>query len=315
MFVFCLVAQADVRHESVIEYKFSGTLGTVMKVLGLGKPVQTVDYYKGDIKRLDQLDNKGQVQTSEIIDLEQELLINIDHKKKRYTQITFEEWRQQIEEAIAQAEKMQAENGDEEYESEREYSYEIDMQVADEPEEIHGFEANKLTMTVEVLSKQKGSDEEPVKEMMIISEHWMTPELSGNDEIDAFNQKLMKKLGYDPEAGDMATMFEQLSQSNPELAEAMQKIQSEWDRLDGVPIKSVTKFEAAKPPEQNQEEEEEESSGGLFGGLKKKAAKKVLGGGEESGTVLELNSDILDHSTQSLEADLFTVPEKYKLKD
>jgi hypothetical protein len=310
-----LCAQADVRHESVVEYKFSGTLGTVMKVFGLSKPIHTVDYYKGDIKRSDVLDKKGRVRTSVIIDLENELFISVDHKKKRYTQMSFDEWRRNMRETMQEIEELEAEQEEDQNEYEREYSYDFDIQVADEPEEVHGFQANKMTMTVDVYSREKGSDEDPVKEMTIISEHWLSPELDGNDEIQAFNMKLMKKLAMDPEEAEMASMFEQLSQTNPQLAEAMKRMEDEETKLDGVPIKTVMVFEAYKP-ESEEEPEEESGGGGLFGGLRKKATKKVLGdGGEDSGKVLELKSDILEHSTSAIDSESFAVPEKYKLKN
>ncbi|MBD3218969.1 MAG: hypothetical protein GF310_11895 [candidate division Zixibacteria bacterium] len=319
IFMFALAAQADVRHESVIEYKFSGALGTVMKVFGMGKPIKTVEYYSDNVMRSDELDKKGKVRNSEIIDLEKELFISIDHKKKRYTQMTFDEWRQQLEEMMANYEEMQAEQEEEEYEEEggREYTYEMDIQVADETEEVNGFEARKMTMTIDVYSKEKGSDEEPVKEMTIISDHWLTPELEGNQMIQDFNRRLAEKLGMNPEEGQMASMFQQIAQSSPELVDAMQKMEAEGEGLDGVPVKTVTVFKSVKTPEDESEQEEEESGGGgLFGGIKKKAAKKVIGGGDdEPDVLLELHSNIMDHSTEELEATTFTVPEKYKLRD
>lgn len=315
LFFMSLCARADVRHESVIEYRFSGTLGTVMKVFGLEKPIHTVDYYKGDIKRSDVLDKKGRIRTSEIIDLENELLISVDHKKKRYTQMSFDEWRQKMQEALQEIHEMETEREEEQAEYEREYSYDFDIEVADKPEEVHGFEASKLTMTVDVFSREKGSDGDPVREMTVITDHWLSPELAGNDEINFFNTKLMEKLAVDPEEAEMDRMFEQLSQTNPQLAEAMKRMEDEKSKLDGVPIKTVMVFEAYKP-ESEEEPEEETGGGGLFGGLKKKATKKVLGGGgEDSGKVLEIKSDILEHSTSAIDSDSFTVPENYKLKN
>ena len=137
--------------------------------------------------------------------------------------------------------------------------------------------------------------------------------LEGNAEIEDFNKKLMTKLGYDPAEGEMASMFEKLSQSSPQLVDAMQKMQSEDKKLEVVPIKSKTIFRSIPNPNDESEDDEESSGGGILGGLKKKAAGKVMGG--ESETMLELNSDILNHSTAALDAGTFAVPEKYKLKD
>jgi len=312
---FVIIGKADVSHETIVAYKFAGTLGKVMSVFGVGKPIHNIEYYKGDIKKIDTLDKKGKVRSSEIIDLVNELFISIDHKKKRYTQKTFEEWRKKMQAAMGEMGEVEEEEysaDDEKSESEREYSYEIDIQTSEEPEEINGFQSKKMTVTVELYSKKRGSEEEPVKEMIITSDNWLSDDISGNDEIIAFNQKLMEKLGFNPVAGKMADMFKQLSESNPQLASAMQKMESEDKKLDGIPVRTITVFTSTKPKEE--EQEEEKSSGGLFGGLKKKAAKKILGDGSGPKEVLDIKSNILSHSTDNLDADSFKVPVKYKLK-
>lgn len=65
-----------------------------MKFFGAGKPRTSIEYYQGNLCRSDYLDEKGQNTTSQIIDLDRELFINIDHKGKKFTQMTFAEFRQ-----------------------------------------------------------------------------------------------------------------------------------------------------------------------------------------------------------------------------
>jgi len=314
VFLLSLGVQADVKHETEGQYKFSGALGTVMKIFGMGKPIHTVEYYMGDFKRTDKLDKKGKVRTSDIIDLANERFVSIDHKKKKYETHSFSEWKDRMQQAFGGAEVEEPE--DQEYESEYEYSFKLDMQLADQPEDIHGRLAKKLTVTADVFAKKKGSEEDPVKQMSITSHNWLSTEIDGNDEIMAFNQKLVTKLGIDPKAKEMASMFKKISESNPELAEAMRKLEAEGKELEGVPVKTITTFTSYPQPEEEQEEEEESSGGGMLGGLKKKAASSVFGGKKKAGPkkVLDINHVVMDHSTAGLSADMFGIPDKYKEK-
>ena len=49
---------------------------------------------------------------TEIIDLDKETITTIDHKKKQYTVMTFEQMKQQMEEAMTKAKEQQAREGE-----------------------------------------------------------------------------------------------------------------------------------------------------------------------------------------------------------
>ena len=103
---------ADVKQKKKTEFKFSGTIGTVMKLFGAGKPVYTMEYLSGNSYRQDSMDKKGKkVESSQIILLDEEVLINIDHKKKKYTKMTFEEWREYIDNGLGQIFNQQPAEG------------------------------------------------------------------------------------------------------------------------------------------------------------------------------------------------------------
>jgi hypothetical protein len=308
LLAFSLTAQADVRHETVTEYAFSGTAAMMAKILGLTKPIHSAEYYRGDFKRTDVLDNKGKMQSSDIIDLQREMFITMDHKKKTYTELSFEQWRRQL--AELGDDMAQYESEDEEYpESDREYSYALIVEVSDAPEQVNGREATKLTMVIEVFSKAAGSDEDSVKEMTITSDTWLTTELEGTSEIESFNARLFEKLGVDPAAQELSSMLDQIAASMPLLADAIEKLHEQGEQLDGLPIRSVTVFESEQQPG---DDAEEQSGGGLFGGLKKKAASKVLG--QKSSRVLQITTEIIERSTDGVSDEMFAVPPGYKLK-
>ena len=91
---------ADVKYVSTTQLQMEGAVGTMMKLFGAGKLVKTVDYYKGDLKRSDTFDKKDKIESSQIVDLDKELFINVDHRKKEYSQMTFDEWQEMMKSAM-----------------------------------------------------------------------------------------------------------------------------------------------------------------------------------------------------------------------
>jgi len=318
VFITTIQLQADVIQESVTKTKFHGTLGIAMKIFGGNKPIHTITYYKGNIMRADMLSKKGKLESSEIIDLDNELFISLNHKKKKYSQMTFEEWRQQIKESMEQFQDMESGGTTEtESESEMKWSMSYDVDKAGK-EEVNGRNADKVIMTIKLESEgttetDDGETEEYKGEMIITSSHWMVPELEGNDEIAAFNQKFIKKLGLDPEEGQMQNMWETIFASYPQLREAGEKMGNETEALSGTAIKIQTVYESQGDVKAKKEDEKDEiptSLGGLAKGLGKKALSK-----DDSGpkTLMEMSTDILKQEVISVDANLLIIPEKYKL--
>src|SRR5689334_11361052 len=78
-----------------------GKLAGILGGKGLTKSTPSTSL-KGDRMRKDQLDGT-ELTTGEIIQLDREQIVKLDHKKKTYTVVTFAEMRAQMEKAIAAA--------------------------------------------------------------------------------------------------------------------------------------------------------------------------------------------------------------------
>lgn len=72
----------DVKTTSTTKLTFKGTLGTMMKMFGGNKPVTSTQYIQGNKSRTDNVNDEGKLTTSTIVDLDREVFVNIDHKKK-----------------------------------------------------------------------------------------------------------------------------------------------------------------------------------------------------------------------------------------
>ena len=73
----------DLKKAYSTKVELKGTLGSMMKLFGGNKPTYQVEYLKGDLKRIDTVDKKGKIISSQIIDLDRELFITVDYSNKK----------------------------------------------------------------------------------------------------------------------------------------------------------------------------------------------------------------------------------------
>ena len=53
VFALSSLTLADVKYVTTTKMEFEGAVGKMMKFMGGGKPIKTVEYYKDDVKRSD----------------------------------------------------------------------------------------------------------------------------------------------------------------------------------------------------------------------------------------------------------------------
>ncbi len=324
LFISALPLQADVKRETRTKMDFKGTLGAIMKFFGAEKPIRTVEYYKDQVSRSDDIDDKGRITRSQIIDLEKELFINIDHKDKKYSQMTFEEFRQMMKQSLEEMKKGQEKEKKDE--PKVEWDFKVDVTKTGETEMIAGQSAEKVILKMEVTSKttQPATSEGPAQttqgDLIVTSSNWMVKSLDGQKEIENFHIRLAEKLGLLPEKGGLEQLMQQLGQSHPQLAEAMKKLQQESKKLSGVAVRThtiyETKTQSTAASETNADKKGTEiptSVGGLMKGFGKKLVKSDKS--ESSANVLmEISDELVSAEVLSLEASLFEVPANYKIE-
>lgn len=314
---------ADVKKESKTEFKFKGGLGTVMKFLGVGKPVRSAEYVKGNLFRRDELDKKGKVRKSHIIDLDQELIIDIDHKKKRYTKMTFAEWRammeenlKKVQEATGQADSESGDKQENKPETEVEWKFDFEVSTPGETAEIAGQTAEKVIVKLKIEAEATQQDsatgeiETARGGLAVNSTNWMCKDLEGEKEFAEFHRKFIEKLGMMPGQNTIKAITDKLMANNPQLAAAIKKVQDEREHLEGTALRIHTVYETwgEQPKQEEQVEKIPTSVGGLFKKFGKKKKK------EDSNVLLETKIEITKYSESPLDVKMFTVPAKYKEK-
>jgi len=330
---------ADVKYESETLFNIEGAVGEMMKIFGAAKPVKTIDYYKGDLKRSDSFDKKGRLKTSQIIDLDKELFISIDHKRKQYTQMTFDEWRQMIEstmQQLGQTDQAETQQG-EEPEAEVDWDFKVDVQKTGEKETIAGKSCEKVILTLEMdanvttTNSEEGQAPDSASGGMIVtSTQWL---YKGNNaakkEMEDFNLRMAKKLGMMPGKASFKNMMAQVVQSNSQLGDAIEKLQQEGKKMKGLPMRVHTVYEtkvdpetAKKMQEEKKKQDKEEgmqiptSVGGLLGGFGKKMMKRHIEKDEpvkERNALMNSDTKVLALATTPLAGSLFDIPGGYKM--
>lgn len=319
-------SQADVKKESTTKMEFKGALGTIMKFFGSGKPTSTSEYYKGNVYKSETMDDKGRVTNSQIVDLDQELFISIDHKKKQYTQMTFDEWRKMMEENIQKMEKEQKKAKDDD--TKVEWDFKVDVEKPGDTEMIAGKNAEKVIVKLEVTSKATQEDAETSQaqtmqgDMIVTSTNWMVSDVKGQKEIEDFHKKMAEKIGFLPGKGGMEDMMARINQSNPKLAEAIEKMQKESQKLSGVPFRTETVYETsgAATSADNQQEMETKreiptSVGGLLKGFGKKMAKPDKEDESNQNVLMQTTTEVTEFEVAPIDSKEFEVPANYKLRN
>lgn len=319
------------KFEKTTKMQFKGMLGTMLKLFGAGKPVRTVEYVQGNLRRTDHLDKKGRVTETTIIDLDRELIITIRPKKKEYTQMTFEEWKQMIESSMqglfAKRQAEQPENPDK-AQTEVRVSFTPEITRTGETKKVSGYEAEKVLMTLKMEAEAEQTEENvetPQKAkggLLIKSTNWLSSAVAGYDEVQAFNKRMAEKLGMAEMAGQFRKLLENVMKNDPALAEAMKTFEEESKKLEGVPLKTHSVFATwgERPHEKMAEGEPEKtevpkSVGGLFKGFGKKLAKKKKKDKSDSRVLLETTTSIEKIENKELDPAMFQVPAGFERKE
>ncbi len=316
----------DVKTTSTTKLTFKGTLGTMMKMFGGNKPITSTQYIQGNKSRTDNVNEEGKLTTSTIVDLEREVFINIDHKKKEYTEMTFEYYRNMLKNMGGKPEEKPER---EKSAPEVKVSFDVKVDKTGEKKNIAGYNAEKVILTMTAQGEKQAEDgnvgEMEKGGMVITSANWLSTEVKGYAEVITFHKAFAEKLGMKP-GGSWAGMLEK---SSPQLAEAMKKLEEEGKKFQGVSLLTESVFEtwaqasgaqAGAPEAMPEEQEKPKSAGGLLGGLGKKLGQKAMKKDDSAGSsgrnvLMESVTEISEISNASLNSGLFVVPAGYKKKE
>jgi hypothetical protein len=317
---------ADVKTQEKSQLKFEGALGKVINFFGGRKTrdgVVTTVAVKGSRKV------RTDGETGQIIDLAEEKIYEVDYKDKSYRVTTFAELIKQMQDARQKAQeeaaRQQPETKPAEKGKEPEVEVDFDLKNTGQKRAINGFDTHEVLMTVTV--RQKGQTLEQGGGFVTSSSMWLAPKVPAMQEIIDFDRKYAEKLLvpalYDPQQmAQAAAMY-------PLISQAVERMQKEQVKLDGMAILTTTKFEAvadaASVKQQETQKKQEESTPTGLAGLGGRLARRVADRNKDKekteaapsqpgrATVMTFNEEILSVAPTVGEGDV-TIPAGFKLK-
>ncbi|MCJ7680844.1 MAG: hypothetical protein MUP70_08980, partial [Candidatus Aminicenantes bacterium] len=256
---------------------------------------------------------KGNVTDSQIIDLDREVMINIQYKKKSYTEMTFAEWR-----AIMESRAQQL-GGSEQSDDvpKGDWSFKVDVDRPGESRDIAGYDTEKviLTLTAEgTVTDEEDPSKSYTGKMTVTADMWMAKKApAGVEEMKQFQRNFAKKLNFDFQGSGMAAVVEQIAKNNKQLVEALEQLRKEQDKLSGFALQTNTIFatEGSPAPPEAGGQSAKNKLGGLVRGLKKKVMKS---GSNQSGpsVLMEMEVVVQKFDSGPVDAGLFPIPAGFK---
>jgi hypothetical protein len=176
-------------------------------------------------------------QRTEIIDLDRETITSIDHQKRQYTTMTFEQMRQQIEKAMQKAkEEQQKKPADQDAASDTDVKFQVHVRNTGATKQVSGLSAAEsiLTMAMDATDKTSGQ----TGSIAITNDLWLASEIPGYDEVKDFYRRYAEKMKVVFNGAFNPAMFAQY----PGAGQGMADMVKEMSKLKGTPVLQVMRM-------------------------------------------------------------------------
>jgi hypothetical protein len=276
LFLSSSVLRAEVKTEEKNQFKMEGMMGRMMGMFG-GKAAR-----EGVINTVAVKGNRKVTtseNTSEIIDLGEQKIYQLDLKKKNYTVMTFDEMRRQMKEQQEKAMKAAKEEKKEDP-SQKQMEFDFSLKETGQKRTISGYDCREVLMTI--TGHEKGKTLEESGGMVIASHIWLGPDIPATREIADFDMRYAKAMEQILGMGSAEQMAMAMAMY-PGMKEMMGKMQGESVNMKGAQILTEMTMESVMNAAQAQSAQEQKQDsdsggsltsvrglGGMLGGLRKK---------------------------------------------
>ncbi len=182
---------------------------------------------------------------TEIIDLDAQTITRIDPAKHQYTTTTFEQMRQQIEQAQRDAEskaketRTDAQKPADQTPQNVEMSFDVHVRQTGATKQVSGLDTQESIMTMALNATDKNTQQTGA--LTITNDMWLAPSTPVYDEVRAFDVKFAHAMGQ-VFNGNQSMQGMQALLAQPGAAKGMGELAQEVNKLKGVPILQVMRM-------------------------------------------------------------------------
>lgn len=338
-----LASAQGVQYTTVTQISLPGALGSIVRLaakMGGGSTKSTETTYVTPTKQ-----RRDHGTESEIMDVDADRIIHIDHANKQYYVMTFEEAEQVVEAAAKQvsAGASQAREAPAQGEASASGKPRIqaqasfDLESTGRHEKILGHDAAEsyLTEGLDIQATQQdeetGQDSTAKGNLTLFEDVWLTKDMPVVSKVEhEFNHNVAEKWGSTLTSGDLASLSKGKGQmmGDPRISAALKKAAVNGTELQGTPLRTVLYLVTVPEGQEfdpqlatNEEKPAKKKSGG-FGGFLKGALKKAAEqGGEQDrqaeqtpphqSTFMKSTSEITEFKVGAIPASVFQPPADY----
>lgn len=270
--------------------------------------------------------------SGQIVRLDQDLLYELNPKKKRYRQVSLAEQRAEMQKAMAAAEEAQASQSGAMVgvdESQCEWSEpRADVKRTGEKATVAGMPTERVKITATQTCKDRKTNSSC--DFSLVLDQWLTPRFDAKEETLAYYRSYAEQMGVS--ASGSADFAQRAQQSFGRYKGIWEKIGKEMQNIPGYPLKSAFALGFGGPQCSTASSAQQNAGpgaanplgalggqlGGLFGGKKKQeeAAPPAPEMKMDNGLVpmMVISSEMKSVSMNPVDAGLFEVPAGFKLQ-
>jgi hypothetical protein len=168
--------------------------------------------------------------STEIIDLDAQMITMIDHDKRTYSVMTFQEMEQAMANAAAKAKGSQPSTA-----NASQMTFDAHISSTGATRQLDGETAHETLLTITMIANT--GDASGKGGMAATSEMWLIKDAPGLDEMRRFNERMAKELSMDVNASTMSSLIA----AEPGGAQALEELKKESAKVSGFPVLQVTR--------------------------------------------------------------------------
>ena len=215
-------------------------MGGFANVMGGNKTIKSTVFITPTAMRSDEGKNE-----SSIVSLDDDKMIMLNHKKKNYYEMTFDQLTAFMDDARAEMDENMEEMRESGVDPD---DLEFDFSVEDmgETQDIAGYKAERKLMRMEFkydgeMTNSEGDVQALAGNLYAISDMWVAQGVDGEEVMKQFGENYAEKLGASMmgQNSNMGAMMQMFSQNGP-MGDAMEKMKEEVRKFEGTALRTTT---------------------------------------------------------------------------